>query len=61
MNAGWPFADFQRVTGFDLRTGWKTEMEDLVHRGWGTISADRFQLTRAGLRFADAAAELFLR
>jgi oxygen-independent coproporphyrinogen-3 oxidase len=61
MNAGWPFADFQRVTGFDLRTGWKTEMEDLVRRGWGKISADRFQLTRAGLRFADAAAELFLR
>jgi coproporphyrinogen III oxidase-like Fe-S oxidoreductase len=44
-----------------LRTDWKTEMEDMVHRGWGTISADRFQLTRAGLRFADAAAELFLR
>jgi len=61
MNAGWPSADFQRVTGFDLRENWKTEMDDLAQRGWGKISDDRFQLTRAGLRFADAAAEMFLR
>jgi oxygen-independent coproporphyrinogen-3 oxidase len=61
MNAGWPFADFQQVTGYDLRENWKTEMNDLAQRGWGKISGDRFQLTRPGLRFADAAAEMFLR
>jgi hypothetical protein len=33
----------------------------LVQQGWGRILPDRFQLTRQGLRFADAAARLFLR
>jgi coproporphyrinogen III oxidase-like Fe-S oxidoreductase len=36
-------------------------MNQLVGRGWGRRDANRFQLTRQGLRFADAAAELFLR
>jgi len=61
MNAGWPFADFQSTTGFDLRREWKSEMEKLQERGWAKISDDRFHLTHQGLRFADAAAELFLR
>jgi coproporphyrinogen III oxidase-like Fe-S oxidoreductase len=61
MNAGWPFDQFQRVTGYDLRNEWLTEMKSLEHRGWATLAHDRFRLTREGLRFADAAAELFLR
>lgn len=61
MNAGWRFAGFERVTGFDLRREWAAEMSQLVERGWGDLEADRFRLTPRGLRFADAAAELFLR
>jgi coproporphyrinogen III oxidase-like Fe-S oxidoreductase len=61
MVAGWPFDQFQRVTGFDLRDGWPAEMNQLVKRGWGRRDPQRFQLTQEGLRFADAAAELFLR
>jgi oxygen-independent coproporphyrinogen-3 oxidase len=61
MNAGWPFADFQSTTGFDLRREWKSEMEILHERGWAKISDDRFNLTHQGLRFADTAAEMFLR
>jgi len=61
LNAGWPFEDFQRVTGFDLRREWNGEMQQLAQRGWGKLTADRFQLTHQGLRFADAAAEMFLR
>jgi oxygen-independent coproporphyrinogen-3 oxidase len=61
MNAGWPFADFQRTTNFDLRNEWNSEMNQLAERGWGKISLENFQLTPQGLRFADSAAELFLR
>jgi oxygen-independent coproporphyrinogen-3 oxidase len=61
MNAGWPFEQFQRATGWDLRGEWSRDMQDLVARGWGRLDARRFQLTPPGLRFADAAAELFLR
>ncbi len=61
MNAGWPFAEFRRVTHFDLRDEWSAEMNQLVARGWAEILPDRFHLTRQGLRFADSAAELFLR
>src|SRR5204863_7874535 len=59
--AGWPFDDFQRATGHDLRREWTTEMQRLAEQGWGRIAPDRFQLTPKGLRFADTAAELFLR
>lgn len=59
--AGWPFAEFQHVTGHDLRAQWSADMTACVQRGWGEITDDAFRLTRAGLRFADAAAELFLR
>lgn len=60
MVAGWPFEEFRRATGFDLRAEWPGEMNELVQRGWGRITEERFQLTPQGLRFADAAAELFL-
>jgi oxygen-independent coproporphyrinogen-3 oxidase len=61
MNAGWLFEEFKRVTDFDLRNEWAGEMEQLVERDWGKISDDNFQLTLQGLRFADSAAEMFLR
>jgi len=61
MNAGWPFEEFRRATSFDLREQWDSEMNELAGRGWASRDADRFHLTRQGLRFADAAAELFLR
>lgn len=61
MNAGWPFEEFRRTTSFDLREGWKSEMEELVEKDWAVRDATRFQLTATGLRFADAAAEMFLR
>ena len=61
MNAGWPFAAFQQTTGYDLRTGWAEDMKKLSDRGWGKIEAEGFRLTAEGLRFADTAAEMFLR
>jgi oxygen-independent coproporphyrinogen III oxidase len=61
MNCGLAFEEFRQVTGYDLRNEWAADMETLVARGWGVRSAERFHLTRAGLRFADGAAELFLR
>lgn len=61
MNSGWPFDQFQRMTGWDLRREWADEMKQLETRGWGRVESDRFHLTPAGLRFADSAAEMFLR
>jgi oxygen-independent coproporphyrinogen-3 oxidase len=61
MNVGWPFEQFQQVAGSDLRQEWSGEMNRLVERGWGRLDPRGFRLTRAGLRFADSAAELFLR
>jgi len=61
MTAGWPFEEFQRTTHFDLRREWSVEMNLLTERGWGEIASNHFRLTSQGLRFADAAAELFLR
>ncbi len=61
MVAGWPFTDFRRVTGFDLRDNWGPEMNQLASQGWGEMDATCFRLTRTGLRFADSAAQLFLR
>jgi oxygen-independent coproporphyrinogen-3 oxidase len=61
MTAGWPFEEFRRTTNLDLRREWSAEMNQLAERGWGEISSDHFRLTSQGLRFADAAAELFLR
>jgi coproporphyrinogen III oxidase-like Fe-S oxidoreductase len=61
MVAGWPFEQFRRATGQDLREEWARDMQQLVERDWGRVEPDRFHLTALGLRFADAAAELFLR
>jgi oxygen-independent coproporphyrinogen III oxidase len=61
MVEGWPFEQFREVTGFDLRNEWAEDMEQLVRQGRGRILPDRFHLTQEGLRFADAAAQLFLR
>ncbi len=61
MIAGWSFDEFRRTTGLDLREGWASEMDQLVCQGWGLLSPDSFQLTSQGLRFADSAAQLFLR
>ena len=61
MVAGWPFEKFRQTTKFDLRQEWSADMNQLADRGWAKISPDNFRLTRQGLRFADAAAELFLR
>jgi oxygen-independent coproporphyrinogen-3 oxidase len=61
MNAGWRWTAFRDATGFDFQREWQREIQDLVKRGWGRLDADRFRLTPAGLRFADAAASEFLR
>jgi oxygen-independent coproporphyrinogen-3 oxidase len=61
MSIGWPFDQFQKTTGFDLRKEWSKEIESLVARGWGCLDANGFRLTSKGLRFADAAAEAFIR
>jgi len=61
MVSGWPFGEFKRMTGHDLREEWAADMDSLVQRGWAARSPERFRLTSEGLRFADAAAELFLR
>ena len=61
MNVGWGFEEFLRATGFDLRNEWAADMAVLVDSGWAVRTSDRFQLTAHGLRFADSAAEQFLR
>ena len=61
MNAGWAFAEFKRTTGFDLRNEWDSEMNQLAERGWALRDDEIFRLTHQGLRFADSAAEMFLR
>ncbi len=61
MNTGWQYDSFKKLTGFDLRREWKDEMDDLVARGWALVGEERFSLTPQGLRFADAAAAMFLK
>jgi oxygen-independent coproporphyrinogen III oxidase len=61
LTAGWPFALFQQVTGFDLRSEWVGEMEKLLQLEYGQMDANGFRLTTRGLRFADWVAEQFLR
>jgi coproporphyrinogen III oxidase-like Fe-S oxidoreductase len=60
MTSGWEFDEFREVTGFDLRRQWAAELQDLIGQGWAYENGHRFQLTRRGLRFADAAAEKFI-
>ncbi len=61
MNSGWPFEQFRETTGLDLRDEWADELRHCVQLGWGQISPESFHLTHRGLRFADSAAEMFLR
>ncbi|HXG48762.1 MAG TPA: radical SAM family heme chaperone HemW [Methylomirabilota bacterium] len=61
MPAGWPFATFAAVTGFDLRNEWRESMAALVSRGWAVQDDHHFALTPTGLRFADDAGAEFLR
>jgi oxygen-independent coproporphyrinogen-3 oxidase len=61
MNTGWPFNEFKQTTDFDLRNEWSQEMDQLTERGWALRDAETFHLTHQGLRFADSAAEMFLR
>lgn len=61
MNAGWPFELFRARTGFDLRDEWAGEMDSLMQDGLAWRNDERFALTQRGLRFADLAAEKFLR
>jgi len=61
MVAGWPFEQFRQITGYDLRQSWGPDMERLSHEGLGQLTPEGFKLTSHGLRFADAAAEMFLR
>jgi coproporphyrinogen III oxidase-like Fe-S oxidoreductase len=61
MVAGWPFEQFQRVTGYDLPGEWAAAIDELARKGWGGMDSSHFWLTARGLRFADAAAQLFLR
>jgi oxygen-independent coproporphyrinogen-3 oxidase len=61
MIAGWPFEQFRQTTGHDLRKEWRAEIDELTQKGWGRLDSERFRLTAEGLRFADSAAELFLR
>ncbi len=61
MTSGWPFDEFQRVTGHDLRTEWNDTMNDWVGRNQAIRDTGSFRLNRQGLSFADAAASDFLR
>ena len=61
MNVGWGFAEFSDATGFDLRADWSADMDALVAEEFATRTATRVHLTPRGLRFADYAAEKFLR
>ncbi len=61
MTAGWPLELFRQTTGVDLVTEWAEPVQQLVKLGYAELTPDRFRLTRQGLRYADWAAELFLR
>jgi oxygen-independent coproporphyrinogen-3 oxidase len=61
MTRGWLFDEFRSITGFDLRRHWLDAMRTLVREGLGLLDHQGFRLTPRGLRFADAAAQAFLR
>jgi len=61
MNIGWPLAEFKERSGFDLRGEWSAEINRLTELGYGAIEGGRFHLTKRGMRYADWAAEEFLR
>jgi oxygen-independent coproporphyrinogen III oxidase len=59
--AGWPFVEFEQRSGFDLRQEWAAELAELQEQGMAVSEEGHFRLTPRGLRFADWAAEKFLR
>lgn len=61
MTSGWPLMEFLKRTGFDLRSEWKAEIAQMVGLGYARLDEYKFQLTSRGLRYADWAAERFLR
>lgn len=61
MTAGWPLDEFRQRTERDLSTEWAKEIDQLVKLGYAQLEQNRFRLTPTGLRYADWAAELFLR
>jgi oxygen-independent coproporphyrinogen-3 oxidase len=61
MTAGWPLEEFRQRTTRDLSADWAKEIDQLVKLGYAQLERDRFRLTPTGLRYADWAAELFLR
>jgi oxygen-independent coproporphyrinogen-3 oxidase len=61
MTAGWPLDLFKQRTGFDMTHEWSAEIEQLTGLGYAVLEPGRFRLTSKGIRFADWAAELFLR
>ncbi len=61
MNAGWPLLKFKQRTGFDLQREWQTEIQQMIKLGYAHLDECHFQLTSRGLRYADWAAEKFLR
>jgi len=61
MTAGWPLDEFRQRTERDLSADWAKEIDQLVKLGYAQLEQNRFRLTPTGLRYADWAAELFLR
>ena len=61
MNSGWAFEDFQSRTGYKLQDEWRSDITELIQLGWAEQTSERFFLTHQGMRFADAAAQYFLR
>jgi oxygen-independent coproporphyrinogen-3 oxidase len=61
MIRGWDYEEFRATTGFDLREHWQDEIAELTEIGWAASDEHRLGLTEVGLRFADAAAQRFLR
>ncbi len=61
MNRGWGFDEFIEATNFDLRGPWADDMAELVEHNLAHWDAGGFRLSARGMRFADAAAQAFLR
>lgn len=61
MNSGWPLIEFQQRTGYELRQEWEVEIGELISLGYANLDEKKFHLTSRGLRYADWAAERFLR
>ncbi|HOW68197.1 MAG TPA: radical SAM family heme chaperone HemW [Candidatus Paceibacterota bacterium] len=60
MTAGWPYALFLQITGYDLRREWAATLEDLIKHELAFDEPDRLRLTARGLRCADWVAQQFL-